>query len=145
VQFNLLGKSPNREEDMAHIYALLGDADRAIPILKRLLQIRMALRLLRRSSGSIRCGIKSATIRAFRNWPQKRNRELEGIFAALKRCYFSDSLVNGGKFNERSLSSSDHIDHIRSGRQESLSSIQPGTICEATHAFLKLSPRLLLL
>ena len=30
---------PEREENMAHIYALLGDADDAIPILKRLLQI----------------------------------------------------------------------------------------------------------
>src|SRR6202040_3749804 len=30
---------PEAEEDMARIYALLGDADHAIPILKRLLQI----------------------------------------------------------------------------------------------------------
>jgi serine/threonine-protein kinase len=30
---------PEREEDMAQIYALLGDADHAVPILKRLLQI----------------------------------------------------------------------------------------------------------
>ncbi len=32
-------EGPQREEDMADIYALLGDADHAIPILKRLLQI----------------------------------------------------------------------------------------------------------
>jgi tetratricopeptide (TPR) repeat protein len=32
-------EGPVREESMAHIYALLGDADHAIPILKRLLQI----------------------------------------------------------------------------------------------------------
>ena len=31
-------EGPEREEDMAKIYALLGDADHAIPILKRLLQ-----------------------------------------------------------------------------------------------------------
>jgi len=30
---------PEEEESMAYIYALLGDADHAIPILKRLLQI----------------------------------------------------------------------------------------------------------
>jgi tetratricopeptide (TPR) repeat protein len=33
---------PDHEEDMAQIYALLGDADHAIPILKRLLQIPYA-------------------------------------------------------------------------------------------------------
>ena len=32
-------EGPAREEKMADIYALLGDADHAIPILKRLLQI----------------------------------------------------------------------------------------------------------
>src|SRR5205814_5709342 len=31
-------EGPGREEEMAQIYALLGDADHAIPILKRLLQ-----------------------------------------------------------------------------------------------------------
>jgi serine/threonine-protein kinase len=30
---------PDHEADMAQIYALLGDADHAVPILKRLLQI----------------------------------------------------------------------------------------------------------
>jgi hypothetical protein len=30
---------PEREGDLAQIYALLGDADHAVPILKRLLQI----------------------------------------------------------------------------------------------------------
>ena len=33
------GDGPELEGDMAQIYALLGDADRAVPILKRLLQI----------------------------------------------------------------------------------------------------------
>ena len=32
-------EGPDEEESMADIYALLGDADHAIPILKRLLQI----------------------------------------------------------------------------------------------------------
>src|SRR5437867_11618887 len=32
-------RGPAQEENMANIYALLGDADHAIPILKRLLQI----------------------------------------------------------------------------------------------------------
>ena len=32
-------EGPEEEENMARIYALLGDADHAIPILKRLLQI----------------------------------------------------------------------------------------------------------
>ncbi len=32
-------EGPAHEENMADIYALLGDADHAIPILKRLLQI----------------------------------------------------------------------------------------------------------
>src|SRR5437870_1354714 len=44
---------------------------------------RVALRLLRRCCGSIRCGIKSGAILAFRNWPQKRNREREEILAEL--------------------------------------------------------------
>ena len=48
------------EADMAQIYALLGDADHAIPILNRLLQIPCEnvtlVRLLRRCCDSIRCG-----------------------------------------------------------------------------------------
>src|SRR4029077_10359749 len=40
---------------------------------------RMAVGLLRRCCDSIQCGIKSATIRAFRNWSRKRNREPEKI------------------------------------------------------------------
>ena len=35
-------EGPVREENMANIYAQLGDADHAIPILKRLLQIPYA-------------------------------------------------------------------------------------------------------
>ena len=35
-------EGPDEEETMADIYALLGDADHAIPILKRLLQIPYA-------------------------------------------------------------------------------------------------------
>src|SRR5262245_14059575 len=64
---------PVWEEKMANIYALLGDADHAIPVLKRLLQQRMLAQLLRRCCDSIPFGIKSATILAFRNWPQKAN------------------------------------------------------------------------
>src|SRR6266700_474219 len=66
---------------------------------------RMAVRcfLLLRCYDSIRSGIKSATILAFRNWPRKRNRDVGKIFAdsrhvALKkrslfwlyRCFFED-------------------------------------------------------
>ena len=36
-------EGPGEEENMAKIYALLGDADHATPILKRLLQIPYAL------------------------------------------------------------------------------------------------------
>ena len=51
---------PELEGKMAQIYALLGDADRAVPILKRLLQIPYGLfRSLRRRCGLIRCGTKS--------------------------------------------------------------------------------------
>ena len=37
-------EGPEREEDMAQIYALLGDADHAIPILSGCCRFRMALR-----------------------------------------------------------------------------------------------------
>src|SRR5712691_5159839 len=47
---------------------------------------RMALRLLQRCCDSIRCGIKSATILVFRNWPQKRNRELGKLSSELAVC-----------------------------------------------------------
>src|SRR5207249_6628228 len=46
---------------------------------------RVALRLLRRCCGSIRCGIKSATILAFRNWPKKRNCESKEILTTSER------------------------------------------------------------
>ena len=75
---------PAREENMADIYALLGDADHAIPIIKRLLQIppyRITPALLRLDP----CGTKFGTILAFRNWPQKRNREIKAILAELRR------------------------------------------------------------
>ena len=79
-------EGPAIEENMAAIYALLGDADHAIPILKRLLQIPYGvLQLLRRCCDSIRSGIKSATILAFRNWPQKRNRESKELRRRSKR------------------------------------------------------------
>ena len=49
-------EGPGKEENMAAIYALLGDADHAIPILKRLLQIPYGAVLLRRCCDSIRVG-----------------------------------------------------------------------------------------
>ena len=60
-------EGPDVEETMADIYALLGDADHAIPILDGLLRVPYAMRLLRRCCDSIRSGIKSGTILAFRN------------------------------------------------------------------------------
>ena len=48
----------------------------------------MDMRLLRRFCGSIRHGMKSATILAFRNWPQKRNRESEKLLRRSKRREF---------------------------------------------------------
>src|SRR5438132_6540664 len=42
--------------------------------------------LLLRRCDSIRSGIKSATILAFRNWPQKRNRELGKLSSELAVC-----------------------------------------------------------
>src|SRR5437870_5763476 len=42
--------------------------------------------LLLRRCDSIRSGIKSATILAFRNWPQKRNRELGKLPSELAVC-----------------------------------------------------------
>ena len=72
-------EGPKIEEYMARIYALLGDADHPIPILKRLLQIpyggAITPALLRLDPS----GIKSATILAFRKWPQKRSRESEEL------------------------------------------------------------------
>src|SRR5437870_2701625 len=81
---------------------------------------RMAVfRLLRRCCDSIRRGIKSATILAFKSWRRKRNREREGIVGQLKRsqaaaarrgdnfqkqrCYFSSSLVNSAEREREEL------------------------------------------
>src|SRR5437773_2219381 len=55
---------------------------------------------LRRCCDSIQCGIKSAMILAFRNWRHKRNRDLEAIFAELKRAAGLE-LVNGLRRSER--------------------------------------------
>ena len=54
-------EGPVEEESMAHIYALLGDADHAIPILKRLLQIPYAF------------AITPALLRLDPIWDQIRN------------------------------------------------------------------------
>jgi tetratricopeptide (TPR) repeat protein len=54
-------EGPGREENMADIYALLGDADHAIPILKRLLQIPYGL------------AITPALLRLDPVWDQIRN------------------------------------------------------------------------
>ena len=60
---------PDLEDEMARIYAQLGDADHAIPMLKRLLRTSYPARrfLLPRRCDSIRSGIQSATIRVFKN------------------------------------------------------------------------------
>ena len=54
-------EGPEMEEYMARVYALLGDADHAIPILKRLLQIPYAL------------AITPALLRLDPVWDQIRN------------------------------------------------------------------------
>jgi tetratricopeptide (TPR) repeat protein len=54
-------EGPSEEESMAQIYALLGDADHAIPILKRLLRIPYSL------------AITSALLRLDPIWDQIRN------------------------------------------------------------------------
>ncbi len=54
-------EGPAEEESMAQIYALLGDADHAIPILKRLLQIQYAF------------AITPALLRLDPIWDQIRN------------------------------------------------------------------------
>jgi len=56
---------PEREENMAQIYALLGDADHAIPILKRLLQIPHA--------GVIALPMTPVLLRIDPMWDQIRN------------------------------------------------------------------------
>ena len=63
---------PGEEENMAAIYARAGrcrsrDSHSQAAIADTLWQFR----LLRRCCDSIRCGIKSARILAFRNWPRK--------------------------------------------------------------------------
>src|SRR5438132_9281548 len=55
---------------------------------------RMLLRLLRRSCGSIRSGIKSGTILVFRNWPQKRSHESEEL---LRRAEAAQCLQGGDR------------------------------------------------
>jgi hypothetical protein len=59
---------PGEEATMAEIYTRLGDADRAIPILERLLQLPIgSLGLRRHCYDRIRDRIESATIRVFKN------------------------------------------------------------------------------
>jgi serine/threonine-protein kinase len=60
---------PEEEDRMARIYALLGDADHAIPILKRLLQIPYGVRLGRFPTD----GITPALLRLDPVWDQIRN------------------------------------------------------------------------
>src|SRR5713101_1315935 len=54
---------------------------------------RVPLRSLRRCCCSIRSGIKSATILAFRNWRRKRNRERENNFSELAVCGVEKALL----------------------------------------------------
>jgi serine/threonine-protein kinase len=66
-------EGPAEEENMAAIYALLGDADHAIPILKRLLQIPYAF------------AITPALLRLDPVWDQIRNDPRFQELAAEKR------------------------------------------------------------
>ena len=76
---------PAQEELMAQIYALLGDADHAIPILKRLLQMPYAWAITPACCDSIQCGIRSGTIRASRNSsPRPRRSNIWGAVAAAR-------------------------------------------------------------
>ncbi len=59
------------------------------PFLSGCCRYPMRVRLLQHRCGSIRCGIKFATTLAFRNWPQKRNREAEEISAEQKDATFT--------------------------------------------------------
>jgi tetratricopeptide (TPR) repeat protein len=61
---------PDLEDEVARIYAQLGDADHAIPMLKRLLRTSYggATFLTSATLRPIRSGIKSVTIRVFKNW-----------------------------------------------------------------------------
>jgi serine/threonine-protein kinase len=66
-------EGPGEEENMAQIYALLGDADHAIPILKRLLQISYAFAITR------------ALLRLDPIWDQLRNDPRFQELAAAKK------------------------------------------------------------
>jgi hypothetical protein len=66
-----------QDENMAKIYALVGDADHAVPILKRLRQVPYVDPITPDGCGSTHFGIRTGTILVFRNWPRKRNRETE--------------------------------------------------------------------
>ena len=61
------GAAQSWRSEWQQIYARLGDADHAIPILKRLLQLPIGFGLRRRCCGSIRSGTRSATIRVSKN------------------------------------------------------------------------------
>ena len=75
---------PPVEETVAQIYAALGDADHAVPILKRLLQIPYGSQSLRKACELIHSGIRSATILAFRSWLQKSRDNLLSYAAELR-------------------------------------------------------------
>ena len=77
-------EGPKVEETVAQIYAALGDADHAVPILQRLLQIPYRTQLLREGCELIRSGIRSATILAFRSWLQKSRDNLLSYAAELR-------------------------------------------------------------
>src|SRR5882724_7619133 len=61
---------------------------------------------LRRCCDSIRSGTKFATIPAFRNWPQKRNRDVGKIFAELTVCGVKEAFASryDGRKNVRRYS-----------------------------------------
>ena len=68
-------EGPLAEESMAQIYAMLGDADHAIPFSKNGFRFRHSPRSLPRCCESAPSGIRFAMIPVFRNWLRKRNRE----------------------------------------------------------------------
>src|SRR5260370_39149609 len=69
---------------------------------------RMAVRcsLLLQRCDSIRPGTKLETIPAFRNWPQKRNRDVGKIFAELAVCGVKEAFASrcDGRKNVRRYS-----------------------------------------
>ena len=97
-------------------YALLGDANHMIPILKRLLRLPFGTSITPARLGLDPILDHSATIRVFRNWPRKRNRKWERTLCSSKsvnpvilsatahlrdscRFYFPNCMIGGAACN----------------------------------------------